>query len=170
MNADLKAIKAYYTILLVSLQTLDDDLMKRVTVVWQNDAILLDSSNYWISVINVGRHYPLQQVMGPHMEESDGVGLVISRLMKVADVISVNPQSCALASVLDQELIEGFFRDQLAPALNSPTISQKVCYSVRLQPERDTEAERLDTDEYFLMDDPKVRFRVCGPLFRAFVQ
>lgn len=162
MNADRKAIQAYYTILLASLHTLDGDLMKHVTVVWQNDAILLDSSNYWISVINVGRYYPLQQVMGSQMEESDGVGLVIARLMQVADVISVNPQSCALASVLDQELIENFFRDQLAPALTSPAISQKVCCSVRLQPERETEAERLDTDEYFLLDDPKVRFRVCG--------
>jgi len=157
MNADQKAIKAYYAVLLTSLQTLDADLMENVAVVWQSEAILRDPSNYWINVINVGRHYPLNQVMGTEMEESDGVGWVIERLMRVADVVSVNPKSCALNSVLDQELIEGFFRDKLAPALTPPAISQVVCRSFRLQPERESKAQRLDTDEYFLLDDPKVR-------------
>ena len=171
MNADLKAIKAYYVVLLTSLRTLDDGLMKDVTVVWQSEGILQDPSNYWICVINIGRHYPLQQVMGPKMEESDGVGLVIARLMRVADVVSVNPKSCALASVLDQELIQGFFQDKLAPTLTSPAISQVVCCSVRLQPERETDAERLDSDEYFLTDDPKVRIRCwCSKVYLFFAR
>ena len=160
MDADLKAIKAYYTILLTGLQTLDAELMASVTVVWQSEAILLDPSNYWISVINVGRHFSLKRVMGPDTKDSDNVGIVIARLMTVADVVSVAPRSCALHSELEQKLIEGFFRDRLAPALATPAIRQTVCSSLRLQAERGSEALRLDTDEYYLVDDPKVR--ACG--------
>ena len=162
--ADAKAIKAYYTVLLTSLQTLDADLMASVKVVWQSEAILQDPSNYWISVINVGRHFSLKQVMGPDMEESEGVGLVIARLMRVADVVSVAPKSCALNSVLEQELVEGFFAAKLQ-ALAAPAVRQTTCRSIRLQPERESEALRLDTDEFYLLDDPKVRVCVRAMFF-----
>jgi hypothetical protein len=55
--------------------------MSTVKVIRQSEAILSDPSNYWISVLNVGRHVMLNKVMGPDMKDSDGVGIVIGRLM-----------------------------------------------------------------------------------------
>ena len=46
-----------------------------------------DPSNYWISVINAGRHFSLGEVMGSSMKDSEGVGKVIGRLMMIADVL-----------------------------------------------------------------------------------
>lgn len=49
---------------MASLQALDADFMKDITILKQSEAILAESSNYWISVINVGRHFALDDVMG----------------------------------------------------------------------------------------------------------
>ncbi|KAL7468400.1 hypothetical protein ACHAXS_008629 [Conticribra weissflogii] len=110
LDADVKAISAYFSVLLSSLRTLDHHLngdgdasiMKNVTVVMQSEAILRDPSNYWISVINAGRHFSLETVMGG-MKDAEGVGKVIGRLMTVADVLAVNPKSIALD--VDEEAI-----------------------------------------------------------------
>jgi len=110
LDADVKVISAYYSILLASLRALDihfhgeeGSIMKNVTVVTQSEAILKDPSNYWISVINAGRHFSLDEVMGlgigldsVGMKDSEGVGKVIGRLMMIADVLAVNPKSIAL--------------------------------------------------------------------------
>jgi hypothetical protein len=78
-NSDEKAIQAFYDIFLCSLKTLDPEGMTsdKVVVVKQSEAILGDPSNYWISVINVGRHFLLDDVMGSNMKDADGVGKVI---------------------------------------------------------------------------------------------
>jgi tyrosyl-tRNA synthetase len=110
LDADPKLISAYYAVLLSALRALDDhlhggDTMQNVTVVMQSEAILRDPSNYWISVINAGRHFSLDEVMmgGANnvggkgsMRDSEGVGKVIGRLMMIADVLAVNPNSIAL--------------------------------------------------------------------------
>lgn len=115
LDADPKLITAYFAILLSSLRALDEHLhgeeksvMKDVTIVTQSEAILKDPSNYWISVINAGRHFNLDEVMGlgiglaegnaGTMKDSEGVGKVIGRLMLIADVLAVNPKSIALDS------------------------------------------------------------------------
>jgi hypothetical protein len=109
LDADAKLLSAYYSVMLTSLRALDVQLngeenavMKDVTVLLQSDAILKDPSNYWISVINAGRHFSLDTVMGSGiglgegMKDSENVGAVIGRLMMVADVLAVNPKSVAL--------------------------------------------------------------------------
>ena len=80
LDADLKLISAYHAILLSTLRALDihlhgedDAIMKNVTIVLQSEAILKDPSNYWISVINAGRHFQLDTVMGG-MKDADCVG------------------------------------------------------------------------------------------------
>ena len=115
LDADPKLISAYYSVLLSSLRGLDiylngkeNAVMKDVTVLLQSDAILKDPSNYWISVINAGRHFSLDTVMGAGiglgdgMRDSEQVGVVIGRLMMIADVLAVNPVSIALDSTADE--------------------------------------------------------------------
>jgi len=103
LDADVKLISAYHAILLATLRALDihlhgetNAIMKNVTIVLQSEAILKDPSNYWISVINAGRHFQLDTVMGDGMKDSDCVGKVIGRLMMIGDVLGVNPKSIAL--------------------------------------------------------------------------
>lgn len=98
-----KLIPAYHAILLSTLKALDihlhgedNAIMKNVTIVLQSEAILKDPSNYWISVINAGRHFQLDTVMGGGMKDADCVGKVIGRLMMIGDVLGVNPKSIAL--------------------------------------------------------------------------
>ena len=115
LDADPKLISAYYSVLLSSLRALDTYLhgetkaiMNNVTILLQSDAILSDPSNYWISVINAGRHFPLDTVMGAGiglgdgMKDNEQVGIVIGRLMMVADVLAVNPKSIALDVSVDE--------------------------------------------------------------------
>jgi tyrosyl-tRNA synthetase len=165
VGADVKAITAYYTILVASLKALDAKLMANVQVVMQSEAILADPSNYWISVINAGRHFMLDNVMGSGMKDSDGVGLVIGRLMKVADVAGVEPASVALpagleSSTIESKLIADFFPAKLA-GVTMPTVTTTASESVRLQVLRESEALKTPNDEYFLLDDPKVSVVSC---------
>lgn len=161
-EADTTGIAAYYTILITSLRALDSATMEKVQIVFQSEAILTDPSNYWISVINVGRHFMLNDVMGPDMADSEGVGSVISRLMKVADVAGVEPASVGLlvrpneesTSAIESKLITEFFREKL-PKLTQPTVSTGSGPNVLLQ-QREHEAFKTENDEYYLLDDPKV--------------
>ena len=157
--ADSKAISAYYAILLSSLKTMDPDLMESVNVIFQSEAILTDPSNYWITVINVGRHFMLKDVMGASMQDSDGVGSVIARLMRIADVAGVEPATICLstgeASEIEKSMITAFFPTKLS-GVTVPEITLRDGQAVRLQQERDSEALKTDNDEYFLLDDPKV--------------
>jgi tyrosyl-tRNA synthetase len=157
-DADVKAISAYYTILLLSLKALDPETMQNTQVIFQSEAILSDPSNYWIGVINVGRHFMLNDVMGPDMKDADGVGNVIARLMKVADVAGVEPASVALVgdgSTVETNLITEFFATKL-PGLTQPLVTSGAGPSLLLQ-QRELEAHKTENDEYYLLDDPKVR-------------
>jgi hypothetical protein len=132
--------------------------MESVTVLRQSDAIFEDPSNYWISVINAGRHFSLSDVMGPDMTDSQGVGIVIARLMRLADVAGVEPVSVALpttAKVEKSMLSSNFFPEKL-PGVVIPEIIVLDGGVVRLQPDREIEALKTENDEYFLLDDPKV--------------
>lgn len=192
LDADLKLIPAYHAILLSTLRALDihlhgedDAIMKNVTIVLQSEAILKDPSNYWISVINAGRHFQLDTVMGG-MKDADCVGKVIGRLMMIGDVLGVNPKSIALemdndgdissamanlslggdstAATISTEatLIEEFYSVKLShPELQSilpvPTITHNTSSpNLALQQPRESLAHVQEIDEYFLTDDPKV--------------
>lgn len=160
-DGEVKNILSYYTLLLAALKVLEQSLMEKVTVIYQSEAILSDPSNYWISVINVGRHFMLNDVMGADVKDSDGAGMVVGRLMKVADVLGLSPDTLALsdsaASQVESSLVKRFFAEALAGAVAAPTVTQYVATSIRLQPVRESEAYKTENDEFFLLDDPKVR-------------
>jgi len=200
LDADTKLIAAYHSVLLSSLRALDEhfhgedgkSVMKNVTVITQSEAILKDPSNYWISVINAGRHFTLDAVMGiglglgEGMKDSEGVGKVIGRLMMVADVLAVNPKSIALdattvdngeevvdgvasmkldgeeAKSVEAHLIQQFYSAKLShPALASALPLPQIMHvtsgpKLDLQPPRESDAHKMESDEYFLADDPKV--------------
>lgn len=158
-DADIKSIKAYYTIMLTAMKSLDPQLMEKIQVLWQSDAILTDPSNYWISVINVGRHFSLNDVMGPDMKDSEGAGIVISRLMRVADIAGVEPATLAFvkdgkSATVEASMVATFFPQKL-PGLTAPKVSMEAAPSLLLQ-QRDSEAHKTENDEYYLLDDPKV--------------
>jgi len=157
-DADVKAIDAFYTIFLTCLKSLEPDLMNDVTVLKQSDAILNDPSNYWISVINVGRHFNLNQVMGSSLKDADGVGVVIGRLMLIGDVMGLEPQSIAFGSEQDSEteieLIGNYFDEKLA-SLKKPMMTSEFCPDLALQ-QVESEAHKTENYEYTLLDDPKV--------------
>jgi hypothetical protein len=134
--------------------------MEKVNVIYQSEAILADPSNYWISVINVGRHFRLDDVMGPDMQDSEGVGIVIGRLMKVADVMGLEPSSISFlgrdrGGLLESKLVERFF-DETLPSMTKPKTIQIDSPSLSLQKERESAAHKTENDEFFLLDDPKV--------------
>ena len=159
-DADAKAIDAYYTVLLTSLKSLDAELMARVSVIRQSEAILSDPSNYWISVINVGRHFMLDDVMGDSLKDNDCVGNVIGRLMLIGDVMGLEPASIALParnaeSATIHTLIGRYFHEKLA-GMTTPSTIVVESPSLALQEARESDAHKTENDEYFLLDDPKV--------------
>ena len=151
LDADPKLIAAYYAVLVSALRALDKHLsggeesgiMHNVTIVTQSEAILLDPSNYWISVINAGRHFPLDEVMGigiiglsgsKGMKDSEGVGGVIGRLMMIADVMAVNPKSISLFDAAAMEASAGgeyvVEEDATTGAMKNLTLEDPVAQSV----------------------------------------
>mmetsp|Transcript_9549 Transcript_9549/g.20037 ORF Transcript_9549/g.20037 Transcript_9549/m.20037 type:complete len:776 (+) Transcript_9549:58-2385(+) len=162
-DGETKSITAYFTILVTSLRTLSPETMENVQILLQSEAILADPSNYWISVINAGRHFTLRDVMGS-MKDSDAVGWVIARLMMVADVAGVEPKSVALlqngnnihddAASIGSKMITEFFSEKLV-SLVQPEVTTGTGPDLLLQ-RRELEAHKTPNDEYYLLDDPKV--------------
>jgi len=158
-EADIKAIDAFYTVLVASLNALEPELMKDVVIMKQSEAILSDPSNYWISVINAGRHFNLDDVMGSNTNDADGVGVVIGRLMKVADIMGLEPASVGVVSQSENDaieiaLVERYF-DEKMNTLTKPAVLNKDTPSLALQIV-ENEAHKTENFEYFILDDPKV--------------
>ena len=156
-DAEPKPTAAFYEVFVTALKALDPALMESVTIVRQSEAILLDPSNYWVSVINVGRHFMLHDVMGPNTKDADCVGGVIGRLMMLADVMAVEPATMALSTTdsdVVKKLVAEFYQHKL-DGMTAPSIVAMDGPEVLLQ-KRESVAHKTDNDEYFLLDDPKV--------------
>jgi tyrosyl-tRNA synthetase len=153
-----KTINAFFTIFVTSLKALEPELMKDVVVMLQSDAILSDPSNYWISVINAGRHFALDDVMGSNVNDADGVGIVIGRLMKVADIMGLEPFSIGMDETedakIESKMLEDYFTEK-CDSLTKPSIVIGKCLSLELQ-QVESEVHKTENFEYFLLDDPKV--------------
>ncbi len=157
-NAEVKVIGAFYTVFLAALTALDENLMKGVLILKQSEAILADPSNYWISVINAGRYFPLDDVMGSNVKDADCVGIVIGRLMMVADSMGLQPSSIAMEDSEDSNieigLIERFFDEKL-DGMTKPDTVKIQATNLALQ-NVESEAHKTENYEYYILDDPKV--------------
>jgi tyrosyl-tRNA synthetase len=148
-DADEKVINAYYSVLTKSLATISPSLMESVLVVKQSELILSDPSNYWISVINVGRAFNLN-VLQEGFDDSDAVGNVIGRMMTLADLSSLNAKSVSIQDTAMTSIITEYFKNI---PLDAPTLVPLEATSIFLQ---DGGVATTENSEYFLLDDPKV--------------
>lgn len=157
-DGDIKAIDAFFTIFVTSLKALDAELMEDVIVMKQSEAILSDPSNYWISVINVGRHLVLDDVMGSNVNDADCVGIVIGRLMKIADIMGLEPSSIGVIddedTKIETSLIESYYSEKLE-GLSKPSILLESRDALELQMV-ESDSHKTENFEYYLLDDPKV--------------
>jgi tyrosyl-tRNA synthetase len=98
--------------------------------------------------------------MGSNVGDSDGVGIVIGRLMKIADVMGLGASSISMIeninSNVERELIEKYFDQVLSEkGLQKPSIHTLSVPSIALQ-EVESDAHKTENFEYYLLDDPKV--------------
>ncbi len=155
-DADNKVIAASFDVLLAALRAIAPAVMQGVAIIRQSTAILADPSNYWISVINVGRHFNLNAIQEGY-DDSKPAGQVIRRMMMIADIVSIAPASVAFVAddsfaATESRLIQTYFAEGGVP-LAAPTAVPCPRVVVALQ---DVEAiHATENTEYFLLDDPK---------------
>jgi len=84
-------VRGFYELLLHGLGALDPELMERVQVRWQGEAILSGPSEYWTSVINAGRKTSLDMVRHalPPGESLDSASQVLTTIMHIGDVLAL---------------------------------------------------------------------------------
>eukprot|EP00516_Mucochytrium_quahogii_P006577 CAMPEP_0203754360 /NCGR_PEP_ID=MMETSP0098-20131031/7959_1 /ASSEMBLY_ACC=CAM_ASM_000208 /TAXON_ID=96639 /ORGANISM=" , Strain NY0313808BC1" /LENGTH=736 /DNA_ID=CAMNT_0050645319 /DNA_START=214 /DNA_END=2420 /DNA_ORIENTATION=- len=88
-------IHAAFEVLVATLESvgaLDD-----VQLIKQSDAMLKDPSDYWVSVINVGRHFQLQEIHDTVGNEEAQVGAIVAGLMHVGDILALAPHSIVVS-------------------------------------------------------------------------
>ena len=155
-DADAKVIAASFDVLLAALRAIAPAVMDGVAIVRQSTAILADPSNYWISVINVGRHFNLNVIQEGY-DDSKPAGQVIRRMMMVADIVSMSPASVSYIAedafaATESRLIGAYFAEGSIP-LPAPAAVACPRVVVALQ---DVEAiHATENTEYFVMDDAK---------------
>jgi len=92
---DLKAIACSFSLFVAALRALAPTLMGDVRIVNQSQMLLINPSDYWISVINAGRAFQLSRVLAAVDEPEPGAGHVLASLMHVADVLSISSSEAA---------------------------------------------------------------------------
>jgi tyrosyl-tRNA synthetase len=157
-DADPKVLNANFNYLLKSLKAIAPEVMEGVVIVKQSEAILVDPSMYWISVINVGRFFNLNTVQEGY-EDSKAVGHVIARLMLVADALSMSPKSISFIvqdemAAIEANIIVKYFTEAEIP-LPMPTLVPTQRSNIALVEVAEA-AHITENYEYFLLDDPKV--------------
>lgn len=164
-SGDKKYIAAAYTLLVEALNALVPDLMAKVKVIKQSVAILENPSDYWISVINVGRQFQLPKVC---INEADGqVSQVITNLMHVADVLATGATTigCIEADKALHQIAIDYY-DEIETNLPVPALSVVPFVSTQLKAAQDGFNDpNLDI---YLIDNstevsPKIKKSYCEP-------
>ena len=97
-----ECLKVYYEMFIAALIT-TGVLEQGVTVLKQSETMLEDPSDYWLSVINVGRAFSLQTVLDAYENETQAGG-VVSALMHVGNVLMLAPKKIFCVTPLQARL------------------------------------------------------------------
>ena len=172
---DLKAVAAADTLFVAGLRALAPELMAGVQVITQSEALLTNSSDYWISVINAGRAFPLSAVRSVDEGMSEA-GHVITTLMHVADVLAVSATGTATCLCGTEETMalhklaaSYVSRPEAAAAgLTPPECVEARGVSLRLKSLADENAAMDPDNELLLLDGApdvqrKMKKAFCEP-------
>jgi tyrosyl-tRNA synthetase len=170
-GGDQKVITACYTLLREALVAVQPALMARVSVMMQSEAILKDPSQYWISVINVGRFFQLQRVREVD-ESNEYAGQVIAALMHVGDVLALAPAKLACASGTSLEaankLAVAYIEETNVTEIAKPTVESLEAFDSLLKPRHMMEGPANADDDIFILDNNmdvgrKMKRAFCEP-------
>mmetsp|Transcript_34451 Transcript_34451/g.77685 ORF Transcript_34451/g.77685 Transcript_34451/m.77685 type:complete len:815 (-) Transcript_34451:61-2505(-) len=152
-NGEQKVIAACYSMLVEALTAVMPDLMKDVKVLIQSDAILLDPSHYWISVINVGRHFQLQRVRAVD-EANETAGQVIAAMMHVGDVLAIAPSTICSSSAhkVAHELACDYIKETGVTEIAVPSVHISPPVDSALKPPHMMDGPANADDEIYLLD------------------
>eukprot|EP00299_Pterocystis_sp_00344_P017149 c8603_g1_i2.p1 GENE.c8603_g1_i2~~c8603_g1_i2.p1 ORF type:complete len:698 (+),score=172.51 c8603_g1_i2:196-2094(+) len=169
---DVKLIDAAATLFVEALQALAPELLSRVLVLRESEAMLKDPGNYWISVINVGRKFSVNRVQQID-EANDQAGHIIGCLMHVADVLSIGAKSIYCSSnetALHELAAEYISQTGALPNLPVvPTLVSSAALEVPLKPHLQGEAAKEDAENELFLDDTaadvkrKIKRAFCEP-------
>jgi len=166
LGGDKKAISAAYTLLVEGLRATCPELMNSVKVIIQSESIISNPSDYWISVINVGRKFALSRVLSVD-EENQQVSLVISALMHVGDVMGTSAAHivCQQSEKALHELAVDYYKLADISSLPIPEIHLVPAVQARL---RVPTIDDLDVDIFPLLDtqadvNRKMKKAFCEP-------
>ena len=125
-KGDRGAIAAYYELLIGALRGLDPGLMKDVEVMNQSKTAFAHASDYWLSVINVGRANSLEDLR-PAVEKTTpfvNAGQVIGAMLLTGDVLAASAvKDARLFGTADQvHLMEFALRYVKTTPLHVPTL------------------------------------------------
>lgn len=101
---DHRPIKAFYYLLETAIKSLAPDL--KFLVIFQSETILKDPSNYWISVIHVGRTYLVQDLQKAVGEPFTQASEVLAALMYIGDLITLNAISLVPSGKSEEGIVE----------------------------------------------------------------
>jgi len=99
-----ECIAAYYEVFQAALESVG--ALEGVEVLRQSEVMLLDPSEYWVSVINVGRHFQLQEVVDAVNPEESQAGPVLAALMHVGSMLTLAPKAVYESSAQRSRLHE----------------------------------------------------------------
>lgn len=162
-------IKAYYDLLLHGLRSIEPQLMEKVLVCWQGEAITSGPSDYWTSVINAGRQTSLEAVRAALPNEPlEGASQVVTAIMHIGDVLALSGGASAtvLCCSSNSRSFHQFASDYLSRCgLQVPHISEMDLPKLRLQ----ADGEGLEADNQVLITDSemdinrKIKKAFCEP-------
>jgi len=167
-GGDQKVITACHTLLVECLTAVNPACMARVKVVVQSEAILKDPSQYWISVINVGRHFQLQRIRDVD-ESNEYAGQVVSTLMHVGDVLALAPKTIACTEVdkAAHMLAADYFVEMGVEEIAAPNIVSCAAIDSMLKPPHMLEGPANVDDQIFVLDS---NMDVSRKMKRAFCE
>jgi len=170
VGADVKAINAAHFLFTEALKALDEftassagfpEAASGYDVVFQSEAILKNPSDYWVSVMNVGRQLQLHSILPPNLSaelegaEQEQVGQVVSALMHVGDVMGTSPRSVSYAAPLAPPLfdvVRAYFESM---GLEIPVLHEADRVVTWLKEKTEKSGHGSVDDDYLVGDDPK---------------